>query len=90
MTTFNEDIHTYLLYSKIGHDIDISNCFWSEVIAKKNRRKCRFRRLLLKLLENGLSEHHGILILIFILISLANVPAMTPLDASGRLQNSIK
>ena len=48
------DIHTDPLDSHTGYNI--ISCFWSEVIAKKNRRKCHLRRLLVEFLENGLSQ----------------------------------
>ena len=58
ITKFYTNLHTLRVYNQTGHDV--TKYFRSEATAKKNRRKCRLRRLQVEFLEQGLCEDHQI------------------------------
>ena len=68
---------------------DVTNYFQSEATAKI-RRKCRFMRLQVEFLENGLSEDHQIFSRLSETTGNTNLRDMTSLVTSGGLQNAIK
>ena len=55
---FISNLRTDEIYSHTGYDL--TGHIRSEVIAKKNGRKCHIRRLLAEFLPNGLNEEHKI------------------------------
>ena len=84
ITKFYRNIHTDKVYSHTGYDV--TNYFWSEVVAKKTVEKNRLRRLLVEFLKSGLSNDHEILHAYLGTIGPINGLKMTSPAASNQLQ----
>ena len=87
ITKFYTDINTDIVYSHTGYDVIIY--FWLEVIAKNCRKYC-FWWLRAQYLENGSSEDEEIFKKLLEDNTLTNLPYMTSLAPSSRLQNAIR
>ena len=86
---FSQDQPHRSFYSHTGYDV--TSYFLSEVIAKKNCRRLRLRRLWVKFLQNGLCEDHEILHTYRVGNNQPHKCAeYYSLAASGQLQNAIK
>ena len=81
-------IHTDLLNSRTGYDIDIY--FRPEVIAKKNCLKCHFALLRVEFIGKRFKQWSPSFNFLTRTIGLTNLLDMTSLAASGRLENAIK